>query len=63
MDVKDNLFNDETNYRNIMHLPRLFEAELNTLNEEMLFSFNSLEFNGDFNTPNGIDEALNRMEK
>ena len=46
-----------------MHLPILFGAELKSLNEEMLFSLNSLEFSGDLNKPNGIYEPLNGIEK
>ena len=45
-----------------MHLPRLFESELQEFNEEMIFSLDSLKLSGDLNTPNGIDEALNGTE-
>ena len=40
---KEMLFNDEKIDRNRMHLPSLFEAELQELNEEMLFSLDLLE--------------------
>ena len=45
-----------------MHLTSLFEAELQELDGEIIFSLNSLEFSDNLNTPNGIDKALNVIE-
>ena len=59
MHEKEIFFNYERVDCNIMHLPKIFETELQELNEEILFSLNSLELSGDLNPPNGIGEALN----
>ena len=59
---KEIFFNDETSDHNIIYLPNLFESKQQELNEEILFSLNSLGLSGDLNIPNRIDKALNGAE-
>ena len=62
MHDKEFFFNDETSDHNIIYLPNLFESKQQELNEEILFSLNSLGLSDDLNTPNRIDKALNGAE-
>ena len=63
MHGKGILLNDETIDSNLIHFLCLFDAELQELDEEILFPLNSMELSGDLNKKNVINEALNGAEK
>ena len=63
MHEKEIFFNYERVDCNIMHLPKIFETELQELNEEILFYWNSLKMSGYLKTPNEIYEAKYVTEK